>query len=582
MHRLPRVALVLTLLVTVSAGAARAAASADSVRVARLADAMARYDAFGCSGQLLVSEHGAVVAERACGWADRRFHVAMTPGSQLAVGSVTKSVVAAAVLRLRAQGRLRLDDPLARHLPDVPSDKTAISLEQLLSHTAGLPRAIPDGLDDASRDEVVRAVLAHPLESPPGARFAYSDAGFDLLAAVIERVAGVPFDAFARRELLAPAGLERSGLAGAPGLRVTEPACGYERGARMPAWREWPEGWSGTGSGRLVTTARELARWADALRGGRAIGADGWSDMTTRRADAGAGVGYGLGLWLRERSDGARVVVIGGEVPGYRAVCRLEPEDERVVVVIANDDPRGDGRERQVVADALARLARGADAPLPPPVAPFAPGSARALEGVWALDGGGRVELWEQDGRLRLGAAGQNALDRLAPDDSVAAARRREAARRTLALVRAVVQQDSLAARAEFSAAELAIGFPLLTRRLRGLLAAFGDLQRVEGLGAVDVAGGAATRCRVRLTFLEREVDVALGFADGALREVGEVEEPALPLTLPVAPLAAGGYAAYDVAADRLTRLQVESGAEGGATLVLVTPAGERRASRVR
>jgi CubicO group peptidase (beta-lactamase class C family) len=165
--------------------AATAGAPADTTRLGRLATYVDRLEAFGFSGQILVAEHGQVVIDRASGWADRRFAVPMSPETRLGIGSVTKNFVAAAVLRLASRHRLKVTDRLGDRLPGVPADKADIRLDQILEHTAGFHRDIPDGLDQATRDEVVSAVLSSPLAYLPGADFQYSNAGYDLLAAVV-------------------------------------------------------------------------------------------------------------------------------------------------------------------------------------------------------------------------------------------------------------------------------------------------------------------------------------------------------------------------------------------------------------
>ena len=102
-------------------------------------------------------------------------------------------------------------------LKGVPRDKARITLDQLLSHRAGLGHDV-DLPDSASREEVVRRILSQPLASEPGARYAYSNIGFDLLAAVVERASGTDYDAFVRREFLVPAGMDHTGRAGVRAL----------------------------------------------------------------------------------------------------------------------------------------------------------------------------------------------------------------------------------------------------------------------------------------------------------------------------------------------------------------------------
>ena len=548
------------------------AAPADSTRYAAYADAL---EGFGFSGQLLVAEHGQVLFERACGWADARHHVPMTPQTRLAVGSVTKNFVAAAVLVLESRGKLRLADRLADRLPDVPADKSGITLEQLLCHTGGLAADIPDGLDDATRDDVVRAVLAQPLVSPVGAGFHYSNAGFDLLAAVVERAAGEPFDRFVQRELLARAGLVASGVAGAGSLPAGPGATGGDEWQVVADWREWPHGWSGTGSGRMVSTAHDLWQWAEALRTGRALDPAAFARMCTAHATALDSTRYGLGLWLHDRSSAAPLVVIGGEVPGYSAECRLDTDAQRVVVVCTNLELFGQPAHRRLIANTLTQLARGAAAALPPAVAPHEPGSARALEGTWVLDSGGRIEIWEEHGRLRLGARGQDAVDLFQSAATAATAKRHETARRAQGVIRAAIHADTSALRIVLPGPDYEFLWPFLRDQLRAHRATFGELLGAVSLGALDMPWPGGTRSWARLQFPDHQSNLMLGWTAGRFSDVAFDDGRPCPVLLGVAPLATGGFAAFDLASGRSTSLSLERGADARPRLRVRGEAGE-------
>lgn len=541
-------------------------------------------EGFGFSGQLWVSQRGRVDLDRACGWADPRYHVPMTRDTRLAIGSITKNFVAAAVLKLRARGKLALSDRLAVRLPDVPADKAGITLEQLLCHMGGLATDIPDGLEVATRDKVVRAVLGQPLAELPGTQFHYSNAGFDLLAAVVERVSGQALDHFVREQLLLPAGLVASGVAGSGLLAHGPGAAGGNEWKQFGDWRDWPRGWSGTGSGRMVSTARELGQWVRALRTGRVLAPEDFALMHAKHADVTDSVHYGLGMWLRDRPSGRRLFTIGGEVPGYSSECVLDTVADRTVVVCTNQEWFGRAAPRSVIVRTLgrlsARLAGGADTlQLPPVVAPFATGSARQLEGAWVLDSGGRIEIWEQDGRLRLGARGQDAVDLFQSADPKLVARRHETARRAQGVVRAVVNADSAAMRILLPAPDDAFLQPFLRDQLRAHRATFGELSSVIGLGAIDMSWDGGTRAYARLRFPDHESDLMLGWTAGHLSDVAFDEGRPFPVLLGVAPLARGGFAAFDLAGVFTVELTLELAGDSSRHLHVKGPAGESEAT---
>ena len=176
----------------------------------------------GFSGAVLVARGGKVVLHEGYGWADLAKTAPVTRETRFYIASITKQFTAAAVLKLEERGRLGLADPVGKHLPGVPPDKAAVTIHQLLTHTSGLGQDYAaDGIRD--RAEAVRAVLAKPLKSPPGAQFRYSNDGYNLLAVIVEVVSGESYESFLRQNLLRPAGMSRTGFWGETPARGARP-----------------------------------------------------------------------------------------------------------------------------------------------------------------------------------------------------------------------------------------------------------------------------------------------------------------------------------------------------------------------
>jgi CubicO group peptidase (beta-lactamase class C family) len=202
-------------------GAANGCTAADPEAVVRgelgrrLDEQATRYAYLGVfHGALLVARGDTVILHKGYGLADQERCVPVTTRTVFDVASIAKSFAAAAVLRLEADGRLRVEAPIGEYLPDVPPDKRAITLHHLLTHTSGLPRdvGLPSrDLSPEERDHMVRAILALPLRSAPGRRHVYSNAGYTLLAAIVERVAGLAFTAVVLEGLLRRGGMTRTG-----------------------------------------------------------------------------------------------------------------------------------------------------------------------------------------------------------------------------------------------------------------------------------------------------------------------------------------------------------------------------------
>jgi CubicO group peptidase (beta-lactamase class C family) len=194
------------------------------------------------------------------------------------IGSITKQFTAAAVMKLEQMGRLNVSDPIGTYIGPVPTDKAGITLRHLLTHTSGLPEALGDDYDVLSREQMLAGALAAPLVSAPGAAFHYSNVGYSVLAAIVERVSGRGYEQFLAERLFRPAGMTQTGYV-LPRWRRGRVAVEYDRRGRShgrPFDHPWaPDGpyWNLRGNGGLLSTARDMARWHVALDGSEILGA---------------------------------------------------------------------------------------------------------------------------------------------------------------------------------------------------------------------------------------------------------------------------------------------------------------------
>lgn len=220
-------------------------------------------------GVALVSRSGQTVLRKGYGCADRKTAVAVGATTISDIGSVAKTFTAAAILHLEAHGTLDTGDALARFYPDIPDDKRDITLRQLLTHTSGLDDFHADSdFEPMTRAEAERRIFALEMKFPPGSGEAYSNAGYTLLAAIVERATGEPFRDYLRRALLQPAGLSDTGWYGDPGIDSSRLARGYGNQAPGTTTFERDSTWALVGAGGMVSTVDDLYAWHHTLSHG--------------------------------------------------------------------------------------------------------------------------------------------------------------------------------------------------------------------------------------------------------------------------------------------------------------------------
>jgi CubicO group peptidase (beta-lactamase class C family) len=226
----------------------------------------------GASGTLAAARDGELVHCDGFGMADREARVAAGCDTVYDIQSITKQFTAAAILKLEMMGELRVSDPISEHLGPVPADKREITLHHLLTHTAGLPAALGGDYQPLSREQMVAEALESKLRSRPGATYYYSNLGYSLLAAIVEKASGMGYEEFLAEHLFAPAGMTQTGYV-LPEWRPDQVAVEYDaRGEPQgrPFDHPWAEDgpyWNLRGNGGLLTTALDMFRWHLALDG---------------------------------------------------------------------------------------------------------------------------------------------------------------------------------------------------------------------------------------------------------------------------------------------------------------------------
>ena len=292
----------------------------------------------------------------------------ITPQHLFDLGSVAKSVTACAVLRLQELGSLRLDDPLVRHFEGLPDAAAGVTVRHVLGHTAALPKAI--GLSAAARDDgalAAREILAaRDAATPPGKAFAYSNCGYQLLAALVERVAKQPFERFVQRELFARAKLPTATLVGgsAPNASLRTRRVDGERSLWI---EQFPSGFGRKGTTGVLMSLEDVVRWDAALRSGTVLQAESLAEQ--HREGPG---GYGLGWFVSTDEHGLRLAH-GGAVEGYRCHVSRWPERGACIAVLGDAALDADGLaaalERELFPGAAGGKARvGAAVPAFPVV----------------------------------------------------------------------------------------------------------------------------------------------------------------------------------------------------------------------
>jgi CubicO group peptidase (beta-lactamase class C family) len=295
----------------------------------------------GCAAA--VSLNGEVVFEKAFGLAELEHNVPNTPQTVFESGSVAKQFTAAALVLLQQDGKLKLDDPVRKYIPELPDYGTPLTIRHMLNHTAGLRDwGTVLSLTGAGRgDRVISQDLAldvithqRALDFQPGSEYSYSNSGYNLAAIIVERVSKQKFPAFVEERLFKPLGMKNSSWRDDYQRIVPGRAQAYSRQGTGP-WRLNMPFMNVYGNGGMLTTVGDWMKW-NAMLDSQTLGAALVEALETQGVlNDGRKIAYALGLTV-DSYKGLRDVSHGGSTAGYQTFLARYPNNKVSVGVMCN------------------------------------------------------------------------------------------------------------------------------------------------------------------------------------------------------------------------------------------------------
>jgi CubicO group peptidase (beta-lactamase class C family) len=291
-------------------------------------------------GAVFVTHEGKVVLDKAYGFADPSRRVRNTTRTVFAIGSLTKSFTAAAIMRLVHQGKLRLDERIGHYVPELDFEPwRRMTIRELLSHTSGMWKEAGVDEQDAPFLEVAKRNRGTPLYCPPGTCWNYSNWGYETLAFILERVTGTSYEDYVREAFFEPLHLRSTGATVGPRKVRDEAIGGLMSNGELAPTATAGEAAAGVGvaAGGIYSTTNDLYRWVQALRGGRVLPSGMFRDMVKGHSPTGFGPydKYGYG-WLSV-NDGSAFWHAGGLLDSFTGFVFVDEPRDVVAIALSND-----------------------------------------------------------------------------------------------------------------------------------------------------------------------------------------------------------------------------------------------------
>jgi CubicO group peptidase (beta-lactamase class C family) len=301
------------------------------------------------SGAVLVAKDSTLLLEKAYGLGNRASLIPNQVDTKFNLGSMNKMFTAVAIFQLMEQGKLALDDPIIKHLPDYPNSEVAraVTVQHLLTHTSGLGDVFTEVFVNdiphyRSNADYLPLFVNEPLQFKPGEQFSYSNAGYVVLGLIIERISGLSYDDYIQQNILDPAEMTNTGNfesnANTPGMAVgytTKDFYGNETGILQENSSLMPV--NGFAAGGGYSTVGDLLRFRDALLNFQLLNQQSTELLLKKQVTTRENSGYTYGFMDRIVA-GQHVIGHTGGAPGICSFLYMYPESGYTVVVLSNSD----------------------------------------------------------------------------------------------------------------------------------------------------------------------------------------------------------------------------------------------------
>ena len=317
----------------------------DVVATKKINDYLNKLDAAGnVTASILVARGNTILLSKGYGLADEDQHLPNTPQTRFRIGSNTKQFTAMAILMLQDRGKLHVHDLLCHYITACPAALQAITLEELLTHTSGIPNYtdfsdFPSVIGTSvSVIDLISRFKGRSLEFTPGSQWSYSNSGYILLGYIIEQLSGEPYANFLSQNIFAPLHMQNTGYdSNSPPLPTH--ATGYLSPNIKPVFLDMSEFYA---AGALYSTVEDMLLWDQALMHGTLVSQAALADMFRVHIPCPSGgcalptdLGYGYGWFLAEQS-GYRYNYHWGRIDGFRSSNGFYPQAQVSVIVLSN------------------------------------------------------------------------------------------------------------------------------------------------------------------------------------------------------------------------------------------------------
>jgi CubicO group peptidase (beta-lactamase class C family) len=315
-------------------------------KAAKIDELMRTYSEYGnFNGSILIAENGKVILKKGYGMANMEWNIKNEPDTKFRLGSITKQFTSMLIMQLVEAGKIKLEDKIIKLLPDYRKDiGDKVTIHHLLTHTSGIPgyTELPDFFEKVSREfykagDFIKKYCSNDLKFEPGSKWEYSNSGYFILGAIIEKITGETYEDVLKEKIFRPLKMETSGYDHYSTI-INKRASGYEKSASGYVNAAYLDMSIPYSAGSLFSTVEDLYLWDQALYGENLLGQK-YKDLMFKPQVPAFGGNYAYGWVITQQNIGNEkktIISHGGGINGFNTlICRII-DDKNLIVLLNN------------------------------------------------------------------------------------------------------------------------------------------------------------------------------------------------------------------------------------------------------
>jgi len=539
---------------------------------------LTRITPFGFSGTALVAKDGEILLNKGYGMAIESEGIPNSADTVLSTGSITKQFTAAAILKLEMQGKLRTEDFITKFFDNVPKDKSDITIHSLLTHTAGMigytGNEVSGDFEKTMRDETIQMALDAPLLFEPGEDMRYSNAGYSVLAAIIEKASGQSYEEYLRENLFKPAGMESTGYI-LPDWGKKIVAHYYEGETDFGTFLEQPyPSWHLLGNGGILSTTSDMYRWHLALEGDEILSSSAKTKLYTPFLN-----NYAYGWDVTETDQGTLIQHNGGG-SFTDSADYLRFIDAGVVISMFCNREYEHLPLSEYLTPKIARIVFGGAVDMPPELVSLNAQECSKYIGTYTMSNNSSFVIFLDAGDLKIRPVGQESINAFTYSASRSSQDYEAQNRISLEVVEALFAMNfNPLVQASRDEAQIIQLIKMLERRIPEIKKNIGKIQDIEVKGTVPKVigsynGGSYDSTVVHIIGHDANLVLQFIWEEGNLIDISRIRT-AIPLEISIRPISEKEFCGYHLFMAKNSFVSFDTNANGQVTRMKIKKDGE-------